>query len=473
MGRRSRRRVRAGEQPRLQRPPSARGRQSDLSQLIEDLFGRTLEHFWHGQHAESARGLTVLAGWWTDGKGQTTSDSSGLVPELVSSRLSEELQRAWVHGWQPADIPRVIGKYLGQNHARLVVHAIGVDAERYRSRSRTLPSWLDQLDAIGAPTGPDSHTDHLAGVAHELHLDLADLLGAVFDLLVILRRLPPLPLLCPPPSEWDHSAAIDAAMAWRTQVGPGEARHLERIRALLAKAESTEFDEEAESFTAKAQELMTRHSIDAALIAAHTAGANAENRPIGIRLGIEDPYASAKAFLLAQIAAAADCSTVWTKDFGFSTVFGFQAELASVELLYTSLLVQARAAMVRAGESGQRAKSRRFRQSFLVGFATRIGERLRESAQGVTVEAVREHGNDLLPVLAARSEAAAGLRDETISNLKRNTISANDGTGFLRGVASADVATITRGPLLDNDGGRSEQSVRPGAISAKVGPPAA
>lgn len=256
-------------------------------------------------------------------------------------------------------------------------------------------------------------------------------------------------------------------------MGPGVARHLERIRALLAKAESTEFDEEAESFTAKAQELMTRYSIDAVLLTAHTEGERAEYRPIGIRIGIDDPYASAKSFLLARIASAANCSTVWSKDFGFSTVFGFEAELASVELLYTSLLIQTRAAMVRAGDLGPRAKSRRFRQSFLVGFGTRIGERLMESAQSATADAVKDHGNALLPVLAARSEAAAGLRNEAFSDLRRNTISANDGSGFVMGVASAELATISRGPVLDNEGGRPEHHVRPGAVGATMGPPAA
>ncbi|RST20878.1 bifunctional 3'-5' exonuclease/DNA polymerase [Streptomyces sp. WAC04770] len=45
---------------------------------------------------------------------------------------------------------------------------------------------------------------------------------------------------------------------------------LTRIRALLAKAEATGFPEEAEALTAKAQELMARHSIDEALLAARS-----------------------------------------------------------------------------------------------------------------------------------------------------------------------------------------------------------
>lgn len=38
------------------------------------------------------------------------------------------------------------------------------------------------------------------------------------------------------------------------------------MRALLAKAESTEFPQEAEALTARAQEMMARHSIDLALL---------------------------------------------------------------------------------------------------------------------------------------------------------------------------------------------------------------
>ena len=52
------------------------------------------------------------------------------------------------------------------------------------------------------------------------------------------------------------------------RAGRSGSRMLDRVRALLAKAESTTFPAEAEALTGKAQELIARHSIDEALLAA-------------------------------------------------------------------------------------------------------------------------------------------------------------------------------------------------------------
>ena len=53
---------------------------------------------------------------------------------------------------------------------------------------------------------------------------------------------------------------------------------LDKVRALLAKAESTEFPEEAGALTSRAQQLMARYSIDHALLAAQT-GSRGEKPP--------------------------------------------------------------------------------------------------------------------------------------------------------------------------------------------------
>jgi hypothetical protein len=125
-------------------------------------------------------------------------------------------------------------------------------------------------------------------------------------------------------------------------------RMLDRVRALLAKAESTEFPKEAEALSARAQELMARHRIDRALLAAASGGAG---EPSGRRLAVDSPYEAPKTVLLDVVATANGCRLVWHRSLGLCTVLGFPGDLDAVELLFTSLLAQATAAMVHAGPS--------------------------------------------------------------------------------------------------------------------------
>lgn len=83
---------------------------------------------------------------------------------------------------------------------------------------------------------------------------------------------------------------------------------LTRVRALLAQAESTTLEAEAEAFTAKAQELMARHAIDVAVLWAHSAR---DERPTTIRLAIDDPYADIKSLLLQRVAEHSRCRAVF------------------------------------------------------------------------------------------------------------------------------------------------------------------
>ena len=125
-----------------------------------------------------------------------------------------------------------------------------------------------------------------------------------------------------------------------------DAKTLERVRALLAKAESTSFPEEAEAFTIKAQELMARYGIDAAMVAAARHDQSAPSRRV-VRL--DAPYSSAKAILLSVIARANRCAMVWSTVDHEAQVFGFDVDLDVVELLYVSLHLQATSAMLSAG----------------------------------------------------------------------------------------------------------------------------
>jgi hypothetical protein len=119
--------------------------------------------------------------------------------------------------------------------------------------------------------------------------------------------------------------------------------------------------------------------------------------------------------------------------------------------------------MSRAGskrDAWGQSRTRSFRQSFLVSYAIRIGERLAEAAGHAEREAVAEQhaaadrgtnggdsavGTDLVPFLAARQRAV----DDTVSEMFGDTLTsrrspgATDMEGWTSGRAAADLATLS------------------------------
>ncbi|HET7721924.1 MAG TPA: DUF2786 domain-containing protein [Acidimicrobiales bacterium] len=253
-----------------------------------------------------------------------------------------------------------------------------------------------------------------------------DSLPVAVEVLALLLSLPALPRLGAAPSR-----------------RPQNTRVLEKVRALLAKAESTTFPEEAEALSAKAQELMARHAIDSAMVAA---GAGAGAGPTGVRVPVDDPYAGAKSILLAEVAAANRCRAVWSKGLGFSTVLGFESDLEFVDVLYTSLLVQATSAMVAAGsqvDRSGRSRTRSFRQAFLLAYASRIGHRLRAAEAASRSAAAEEYGEALLPVLADRSAAVKAAEAEAFPHLVSRSVTIGNAAGWAAGAAAADLASLS------------------------------
>lgn len=248
--------------------------------------------------------------------------------------------------------------------------------------------------------------------------------------LSLLTALGPLPSVEPPSA----APAADAGM-------------LAKIRALLAKAESTTFPEEAESLSAKAQELMARHRIDRVLVEAGDAG----DGPVGRRIWLDDPYADAKARLLASVADANRCRAVLLGKLGCTHLIGFLDDLDMTELLHTSLLVQATRAMAAAGpqiDARGRSRTRSFRQSFLVAYAWRIGERLHEAVEAAEAEVDAEQGGDLLPVLARRD---AQLDDAVAAAFPRAApmkMKIGNPAGWAAGAAAAELADLSAGQHL-------------------------
>ncbi|MET7602487.1 DUF2786 domain-containing protein [Streptomyces avermitilis] len=329
----------------------------------------------------------------------------------LARRGEEFVTTAWRRGWQPADLVRIVRRELDDVHIRLVSALILAQAPRHQNPG---PRWAAQLAELDGAEAP--RTDRFSYAT------------AVLELYRLLLRLPTIEPVEPVEPPAGRAAPRDS-----------DSRMLARIRALLAKAEATGFPQEAEALSAKAQELMTRHSIDEALLASRAPGKDA---PGACRIGVDPPYETAKAVLLDAVAGANRCRAVWDESLGFSTVVGFEPDLEAVELLYTSLLVQATAAMTKA-EAAQRAGGRKrtktFRQSFLAAYAHRIGDRLADAAQGQATQAEGE----LLPVLAARDVAVADhlerMFPKTVTTRLRGV---SDAAGWEQGAAAADRAQV-------------------------------
>ncbi|MEV7772041.1 DUF2786 domain-containing protein [Kitasatospora sp. NPDC086791] len=365
--------------------------------------------------------------------------------------------RCWSAGWRPADLVRVVRRGLKPVHLALAVDLIAAEDRRHPAAALDR-RWREQLRELEAEVWWPGDEQYLGAFAHRHRLDRFALATAVLELLRTWGRLPPIAPVGPVPGRTARPQRSGPQQHGPQHSGPqhsgamtGEPRMLARIRALLAKAESTEYPEEAEALTAKAQQLMAQHSIDEALLAA--AGADRDT-PAALRIGVDNPYEGPKTMLLDAVAAANRCRVVWAKEFGFCTVVGFDGDLDGVELLYTSLLVQATHALNKAG-SGRDSRSKAFRQSFLVAYAARIRERLTAATERTTSAAaagrhLREDGTEeqllpderLLPALAARSEAVDEEVGRLFPKLVSQRVRVSDGEGWAAGRAAADRAAL-------------------------------
>jgi hypothetical protein len=399
----------------------------------------------HGGRESALRHL-LAAGMYSDDDGELDHIATQLgvldpsVDEdgLVAGLLCALLDGLWERGWQPADVAHVVRRSTSQRVVRLMVAALAAGAIAQGARAKAPEEWVAQLSSLGAlgETSPQ----FVAAWRRAEGLPPRDAWRDVLLLFSGLTGLGELQRLAPPPSRWDARRAARPAAARTT-----DARMLGRIRALLTKAERTEFPEEAEALTAKAQELMTRHAIDAAALDAER-GIGPADQVVARRVHIDNPYPEAKVRLLDSIATANGARAVWLEGVAMVTLVGLPTDLDAVELLFTSLLLQATRAMTAAGRAASgRARSVSFRRAFLVSYAVRIGERLERARSQTMEEATSAHGSSLLPVLRARKQAV----DDAFAQLFPDTYGVErrsfDASGWHAGRLAADTADLASG----------------------------
>lgn len=353
---------------------------------------------------------------------------------LVVDQALSMIRKAWEYGWQPLDLVHAARRRTSAKGTVWVARAVLVESGQTDALTRAPQEWADQLREL------DSRHDRAAG-ADDLLLpggraSVPEWVGALV-VLDFLHKLPQLEPLLPPPSEWGQKRSAPRPAPTGSDL---QSRALRKIRALLAKAESTDFSAEADALTAKAQDLMTRHAIDEALLA-DGSGHGIDVR--GVRVLIDHPYALEKARLLDVVAKANRTQAVWHDFSSCMTIVGVPTDLVQVEMLFTSILVQATRAMTQEGQnSGGADRSTGFRKAFLSAYALRIGERLKESDE----EAAASYGSDLVPVFERQAAAIDEEFKRLFPHITRGTSRASfDARGWDAGTRAADAAVLPSG----------------------------
>jgi hypothetical protein len=229
---------------------------------------------------------------------------------------------------------------------------------------------------------------------------------------------------------------------------------VDKVRKLLAKAESTSNPNEADAFSAKAAELIAAHRLDPDHVR-HSL----DSGVVGLRripLG-RGAYVRARLALLMSVARSHDCEVVFETgaDGTVAVIAGFDSDLVVTALLYESLHIQA-ASQMATTRLATPAATQRWRRSFLFGYARRIGEMLDASLTQAAPPAppaapptlFDEHGSPSTLDVLARSARVKAFAKEAFGPVRTaRAVRPPTARGWNEGQRAAASADIGRSRL--------------------------
>lgn len=380
-----------------------------------------------------------------------------LATRVAAETLLSAMNSLYEHGWQPMDTLHVVRRAHSWQAARLAVATITYQAAVSSAEHRAPLSWVQQLEEVRehdtATATAAERAAHRNPGARPFLISLdgdapqATNWCAVLELIGQWHDLPVWPQVSQRPSQWPSTRREPVQFSSTAAASTADAKVLHRIRGLLAKAESTDYSHEADLFTAKAQELMTRYSIDSALLEADGDGTRSD--VLNKRIHINNPYTKAKVHMLHEIGQVNGVRVVWDEEYAVATAVGAPVNLRQVELLFTSILVQATHAMSEVGRGPDpTARSASFRRAFLFAYAVRIGQRLHEVQEQTMRHAAaqaRKDGRRLLPILAAQHAAVNQEFERLFPRTEKQAATPLDARGWIAGKVAADQAVLTAG----------------------------
>lgn len=390
--------------------------------------------------ATRAKEITELIGELTT-IARDGDDGSRPVDQVLGDLLAEPLDRIWENGWQPADLPHVATTEQGPAAGELAAAVVLTHAEATGAFQAAPADWVGQLTALRETTDLRQELPLVTAWALSQGSRAEDGWRDGVGLLRTLRSLPRLTTMTSPPSDWAAQRRREAAQ--QVSVGVAGVDHepglLDKIRALLAKAESTNFPAEAELFTAKAQDLMTRYAVDELILHGDAPTAVRSRRVL-----INEPYGEMKVQLLTVIAEVNRVRTVWDSRFGMASLVGEPLDLDLVLMLHTSLLIQATRAMTGAGADSAHSRTPAYRRAFLLAYAHRISERLAEVSEVAEREAAGDNRSALVSLRERRSAEVDTVFDTLFPQTKQLRTRMVDVGGWNAGRTAADAANLGR-----------------------------
>ncbi|MEU9795032.1 DUF2786 domain-containing protein [Streptomyces sparsogenes] len=216
-------------------------------------------------------------------------------------------------------------------------------------------------------------------------------------------------------------------------------KNLERIKALLAKAEDPAASpEEAEAYFGRAADLMAKYGIDQALLAESKPEAD---KLASRRFDVKGKYIADRSLLLFAISQALGAQNVYWrlldtetgKHYRMVKIYAHDSTLDRIEMLFTSLQLQAfnglKQGRPRYGESMVS-----YRKSWLAGFASAVRKRLTQAEESALQEASREAGGaSTALVLVKREEAVERFFEQEHPKLKTAPRRRLTGSGWTDG----------------------------------------
>ncbi|WP_067170089.1 DUF2786 domain-containing protein [Microtetraspora niveoalba] len=236
-------------------------------------------------------------------------------------------------------------------------------------------------------------------------------------------------------------------------------RKLELIRKLLAVAEHPNTGEaEAAVYLERACALMSAYGVEQAVLA-DAGRVRDEIDQLTIEVG--NPYQPDRRSLLAGVAAALRCRTIYRKVGSVSRVqvIGYRSDLGLVEMLFTSLCLQMASGVTRVPvPPGHTVIS--FRKSWMAGYVNRVCERLRAAqraaAGGAEGAGTPVGGRSTELVLRDRVAEVRRVYEQMFPDVRRAGRRAlSDWSGWAGGRAAGDRADL---------GGSRLGAVRPAAL---------